>query len=179
MSMNAVANRGKLVDAECYLHGSASGPVTIGGRGATGVTGNGYGATGIGGAALIFDTGGGFTEMLLVIDLATCSTLTTHGGWLLRYQLSDSAAMATPIWDRPLMHVGGNGPTVAVRYGWVRNTRDTAQYGNTRARHIIPINNDYGGTCYRYLRLVHQCKNFTAASVDFGLHYSAFISVMP
>ena len=179
MGMNAVANRGKLVDAECYLHGTPGTPVSRGGRGATGVTATSYGRASNTGAAIIFDTGGGFTEGVVVIDLATASTLSTHAFYTIHLQMSDGAAMATPVFSRPLLTVGQNQPAVTVNFGAPRNTRIVSNYGNNRTRFVIPITNDFGGTCLRYLRLCHEIRKVTAASVDLGLQYSAFISVMP
>jgi len=179
MGLNAIANRGKLVDAECYLHGTPGTPVSIGGRRATGVTGNGYGATGIGGAALIFDTGGGFTNMNLIIDLATAATLATESYYTFHVQMSDGAAMATPIIDRPILAVGSAPAVGQTEFGGTQYTRAVNSHGNGTLRFVLPINNDFGGTCYRYLRLFHEIKKFTAASVDFGLMYSAWLTVEP
>ena len=179
MAMNAVANRGKLIDAECYLHGTPGTPVTIGGRGATGVTGNGYGATGIGGAALIFDTGGGLTNMMLNIDLATAGTLATQSYYAFHMQMSDGAAMATPVVDRPVLVVGSAPAVANEKFCGNWGTRAITNHGNNRQRFLLPINNDFGGTCYRYLRLFHEVRKFTAASVDLGLHYCAWLTVEP
>ena len=179
MAMNAIANRGKLVDAECYLHGTPGTPVTIGARGATGVTGDGYGVATMNGDALIFDTGGGFTSMLVNIDVATTGSLATSQFWNFSYQMSDDAAMATPLVELPLLQVGSAPAAVADYFHALRTTRSTEQDGNDRDRYIIPITNDFGGTCYRYLRIAHRSKHFTAASVDIGLSYSAWLTVEP
>lgn len=176
MALNAVANRGKIVDAECYLHGVPGTVVTRGNRGATGVTGFSYGRASNTGAGIIFDTGGGFTEAVIILDLGTVSTFSSLSAWDIGYQLSDGAAMATPVWNISLVRVGHHGTNQVVG---TRNTRSVANYGNTRQRFIFPITNDYGGTCYRYLRLYHRTPKISVASIDFGLMYSAFISAMP
>ena len=180
MALNAVGNRGKLVDTECYLHGVPGTPVTIGGRGATGVTGNGYGrgAT-MNAAALIFDTGGGFTEMVLNVDLATAATLATESYYTFHIQHSDGAAMATPIFDRPVLSVGSAPGVGQTEFGGGYSTRVINSHGNGELRFLLPITNDFGGTCYRYLRIFHEVKKFTVASVDLGLLYSAWVTVMP
>ena len=180
MSINAIANRGKLIDAECYLHGAAAGPVSIGARGTTGVTGSGYGrGPTMNGDAIIFDTGGGFMEGAIVLDMATAATLATESTYTIHLQLSDDSGMGTTIVDRPILTVGEAAAVGITRWAAHRSTNAIFNYGNNRQRFIIPITNDFGGTCYRYLRLFHEFRKFTAASVDMGLQYSSWLSVMP
>ena len=126
---NALAHRGKVVDSLCTLKGEATTKNKAAGAGSD--------STG----ALIFDTGGGYTEAVCVIDLNSVATGATVSVYRLSLQGSNDSAFASPIVNMPLLEVG--------HADVVPHTREEA----AAARYLFPVSNDFGGDLYRYLRI--------------------------
>ena len=158
---NALANRGKLVDAECVLKGAATTKNETSGAGSD--------STG----ALIFDTGGGYTEAVCVIDVNSMGTLASGVIWGLNLQGSNDSAFATPVVEWKMIQVGTAAQRAFVCLGGP--TRDNA----AAARYIIPISNDWGGDLYRYLRIYAQTYGVSPQGTlaTIGLNYEAYLSV--
>ena len=159
------------------------------GTAATGTTGK---AATVGDALKIFDTGGGYTEGKLVIDVAYASLGSpqnvVNGGYMIDLQASNSATFATPIvkLDRIKLacNINGTCDGIPLTPSSVRNV------ATVPFRVIKPFQNDVNGTIYRYLRLWTRSGGYrmgvavgsgtysgACASMVTGIDYSAFLSI--
>lgn len=148
---NALANRGKLKDDDLVLKGAATTKNTAAGAG-TDSTG-----------ALVIDTGGGYTEGVVVVDVNSVQSGATTSDYWISLQGSNNSACGTPIVDWPLLQLG-----IAAQ---VRHTRSNV---TANTRYIVPFNNDFGGYLYRYLRIY---LHVGATPGTTGIDYEAFLSV--
>jgi len=113
------------------------------------------------GVALSYDTGGGYTEGMLVIDVATCAVAVAASGkkFDLVLEGSEVSTFATII---PLALVE-LGDAYAIKASGAQVTV---------GRYIVPFCNDFAGTIYRYLRM--YCT--TAGTSVTGIEFLAFLS---
>lgn len=147
---NALAHRGKVVDSLCTLKGAATTKNIASGAGSD--------STG----ALIFDTGGGYTEAVCVIDLNSVATGATVSDWMLSLQGSNDSAFASPIIDMPLLQVG-----IAAQVVHSRGIDGPERY-------LFPVSNDFGGDLYRYLRIYASAGDTPGIT---GIDYEANLTV--
>lgn len=110
------------------------------------------------GVAKTFDTGGGFAEGVAVIDI-TAVAAGTSGKFEICVQGGTSTAFSVYVTLARLV-VGKPAGTVGCSA--------TPGIG----RYLLPFNNFFGGTLYRYLRIYTFCSGTSAA----GITYSAFFS---
>jgi len=153
-----MANRQKTFDALCEMHGI--GVVAV----STAATAG-------------FDTGGGYTEGKLVIDVTAVSTLSSLDQFEILLQGSPTSTFTT--WDTlTTLHLGWMYSAIADRMGGDPGTvvrSSTATYpGPTTlpVRFVIPFCNDYAGTVYRWLRM-YTCMGTPST----GINYYAFLTV--
>jgi hypothetical protein len=112
-------------------------------------------------AALSYDTGGGFTEGYLVVDVASCAVAVAASGksFKLELQGSNVSTFATTV------------PLALMEFGDAYAIKATGAQV-TAGRYIAPFNNDWGGTVYRYLRM--YCT--TGGTSVTGIQFLAFLS---
>ena len=147
-------NRGKIFDALCELHG-------------VGVLAGGAGT-----AHTAWDSGGGYTEGKLIIDITACSSGATTEDYEIWLQGSPTGTFTT--FDT----------LFAIKFGAIATGTDG--FLNCRVssratfpgptllplRMVYPFCNDFAGTVYRWLRL-YTAISATAAT---GINYYAFLS---
>lgn len=133
-------------------------------------------AAGTAATAAYFDTGGGFTEGKLVIDiedveLVAGEMVNNNDNQRARFSLQGSNTvgfatycdLASMFWG-----VGDTGGGTAGLFGINHATSDLFH----DCRYILPFNNMYGTRVYRYLRVFLQYRGTWAT----GLSYKAFLS---
>ena len=148
-------NRGKIFDTLCEMHGV------------------GLMAGGAGTAHTAWDTGGGYTEGKLIIDVTACSSAATTEDYEIWLQGSPTGTFTTFY------------TLFAIKFGSLAT--GTSDFLNCRVsskatwpgptalplRISQPFSNDFAGTVYRWLRL-YTAISATCAT---GINYYAFLSI--
>jgi len=126
------------------------------------------GAATVDGTAKVYDTGGGFTEGYLVVDVAaTTEALSAADEQCARICLqgSSSATFANTVED--LINLA------QIEFGMNGNYSSNAVTWDAGAgRYLLPFCNWADDTIYRYLRVYHHFAGTWAT----GISYSAFLS---
>lgn len=126
------------------------------------------GAATVDGVVKIHDTGGGFTEGYLVVDIeASTEVLSAVDEQCVRICLQGSNEAAFAATEEDLinlaqMELGMNGNYSAAAFTW----------DATAGRYLIPFTNMMADTIYRYLRVYHNFAGTWAT----GIAYTAFLS---
>lgn len=145
---------------------------------ATGSTGA---AASVDGALKIFDTGGGYTEGKLVVDVDYASMASPSNvktlAYIIELQGSNSASFATPIVKLEVLKLTSNCNAGTADGIPMTPSAAAGAAGRSLAlvpfRVIKPFQNDVNGTVYRYLRLWSK----TAGTVVTGMDYAAYLSI--
>jgi len=127
--------------------------------------------------AKTFDTGGGYTEGVLVIDLETITFATGASNYkTIDICLEGSNTAAAAFTDYvPLARLlcGIAATSTDPRLDIVHSTLACI----TDGRYIIPFHNDFGGTVYRYLRIYTTFVTATAeATGSAEVAFKAYLS---
>lgn len=112
------------------------------------------------GTALSYDTGGGFTEGDVVIDIQVSREIVAASGFFARLYLEGSltSTFVTIV------------PLALLEFGEAYAIQASgAKLGV--GRYFTPFCNDFGGTLYRYLRMYHMLGGTSAT----GIQYRAFL----
>jgi len=151
-------NRKVIIDDELLIADSGSGPAAA------------SAACTVDAVAKVIDTGGGFTEGRLVVDISAINTGgTTASCSLVNLVLQGSATSTFTTYVRlALLGIGD-----------VMKAESRVSGGNTAAtisatRYIVPFCNDFGGTVYRWLRL-YTSKNGTIDTTK-GATFKAWLT---
>jgi len=121
------------------------------------------------GTAAYFDTGGGYTEGKLVLDVTACSSATTLDLFEIRLQGGTPTTFTTFV-TLAKLQLGNVSSGSFYRLGAAAAGKDGSA-NVTTGRFIIPWTNLFNGTVYRYLRVYHAM--FTPAT---GINYTAFLT---
>ncbi len=171
-------NRTKLQDALSILNDSNF--ATIGGALAAWASTGSHGIATTAATAVWFDTGGGFTEGKLVIDIRRPSNIVAGVGENIvpadnqkaRFILQGSTVTAfTTSQELASMFWGWNDLNAGGTVGLFGLGQASPDFG-ANTRYIIPWNNQYGAKIYRYLRMWIQYRGTWAT----GLAYDAFLT---
>lgn len=117
------------------------------------------------GVAAQYDTGGGFTEGTLVVDVtAVGGGAASSNHYTIVLQGSNTTTFTGYV---PLARIAvGNSPIASLlEYLGANVTPATGRY-------VVPFRNSFRGTVYRYLRLYTYCAGTSSKTIT----YSAFIS---
>jgi len=160
--LNALANRNHIVDNACILRNS----------GGTALVASAAATAAQTGQSVPFDTGGGYTEGKLFIDVDTCATGTTIGPWVIVLQGARDSTFATYVTLAQLELGTAYGP---------QSTSHSTQHST--GVYVIPWSNDFGGEIYRWLRCYSRLGNMYATTAASnapsvgGLDYSAYLTI--
>ena len=147
-----MANRQKIFDLLGYLHGT--------------------GVVAVGAAATAWDTGGGYTEAMLVLDITACSISASQDVFDLAFQVSTTSTF-TVFMTSFVIPLGTFSAGLAQRLR--PNFSSLGSWPTTALlplRITQPVSNDFAGTVYRWLRMYTACT----ASVNTGIDYYATLS---
>lgn len=122
------------------------------------------------GTAKIHDTGGGFTEGFLVVDIdATTEVLAAADAQEVRICLQGSNSATFAATEEDLINLaqisfglGSSGSYSAAAFTW----------DATAGRYLVPFTNLMADSIYRYLRVYHNFAGTWAT----GIAYTAFLS---
>lgn len=110
----------------------------------------------------IMDLGGdGFFNGRLVIDVTAIEVATGDEAYDISLQMSNSATFASGVVEKVTMRLGADA------------TSHTGSADSTTGRYQIPVDNEYQGAGYRYLRIYTDGYGTLAT----GLTFTAFLSV--
>ena len=109
-------------------------------------------------AAAVFNTGGGFIEGDLVIDIHFAASAVSQSAGYIALQGSTTSSFSTKV-ELGRLYFG-------------KTTRSFAGKDVTSGRFIRPFNNMFGDAIYQYLRV--YCKGLGTWAT--GIDYAAFIS---
>jgi hypothetical protein len=112
---------------------------------------------------LILDTGGGFTQGNLILDVTAIEIASNDEIYTIILEGSNSATFANGIVPLAVALLGAQEVIVG--------GTDT---DSTTGRYIIPFRNERDGTVYRYLRVYTVVAG--AIATGGGINYSAFLS---
>lgn len=138
------------------------------------------------GVAKTFDTGGGYTEGMLAIDIsqvAYASAASYHKGIDIILQGSNTAAGAFTEYV-PLAKLGCDG-TAATATDAGTDANGIPLRGNISGttlgsidtgRYLIPFHNDFKGTVYRYLRIYTKFYGTASATGGTNITFKAYLS---
>jgi hypothetical protein len=112
---------------------------------------------------LILDTGGGFTQGNLILDVTEIEIASNDEIYTIILEGSNSATFANGIVPLAVALLGAQEVIVG--------DTDT---DSTTGRYIIPFRNERDGTVYRYLRVYTVVAG--AIATGGGINYSAFLS---
>ena len=139
------------------------------------------GAGTVDGVAEIFDTGGGYTEGILAVDIATvayASASTNHRAMEIVLQGSNDSTFATSTYDwYPLVKFGLDGSAATAPAPDNRcNVSGTSADTIAAGRYLFPFHNDFGGTIQRYLRIYVNFMGTAEASGTSYVDFKAWLS---
>jgi hypothetical protein len=140
-------NRSGIYDSLCLLNAPTLATIVANTAGRT-----------AGGTATYFDTGGGFTEGRLVVDLSFAASAAASDGCELLLQGSNVSTFGTIV---TLCKIGVGNGTRVVHTSAVKTGRLIANW-----------NNMFGSTVYRYLRIYARGLGTWAT----GIKYGAFLT---
>lgn len=133
----------------------------------------GTGVRAVATAGTPWDTGGGYTEAMLVIDITAISASGTNDRHQLRFQVSTTSTFTAYhtkfLIPMGSMHANGTADTTGVF------PESQTAYSNLATwpgptllplRIIQPVNNDHAGTVYRWVRFQNAISATTATGVN-------------
>jgi len=163
--LNALANRNHIIDNALTLR-NAGGAALVASAAATAAQT---------GQSVPVDTGGGFTEGKLFIDVNTCATGATIGPWYILLQGARDSTFTTFVTLAYLELGLGNGP------GTTSHSTD-----HSTGIYVVPWTNDFKGEVWRWLRCYTRLGQSYLGSADGaasmepsagGIDYSAWLTV--
>ena len=110
-------------------------------------------------AAKIWDTGGGFTQGMLVIDVTACEIADSDEVYSISVQGSTKSDFADTLTDLALIVLGDV-------------TTYTGDVENTTGRFLLPFTNMKGAVIYRYVRVYTTI----AGTIATGINWTGFIT---
>ena len=113
--------------------------------------------------AKVLDTGGGFTDGNVVIDVTAIEIDTSNEIYTLILEGSSSSTFASTIVPLAVMLLGDNAVIVG-----------GCDVDSTIGRYIMPFRNERDGTVYRYLRMYTVVAGTIATGG--GINYAAFLA---
>jgi hypothetical protein len=152
-------NRKVIIDSKCKVADTGSAAITA------------SAAATVDAIAKTFDTGGGYTNGKLVIDIASLSNSgVTASNSLITIALEGSSTSTFTTWVRLVKLALGLVPSVHGRTG-----ADSSVASTKTGRYIIPFHNDFAGTVYRWLR-VYTTFNGTQAVATNYVKFKAYLT---
>ena len=114
-------------------------------------------------AAKVLDLGAGLVEGDIVIDVTALEIASNDETYDIVAQLSPDATFGTAgnIVDRADLHLGAK-----------ETKRTDSDADDVAGRYTLPVNNEFAGTVYRYMRLY----TVVAGTIATGINYSAFLA---
>ena len=121
------------------------------------------------GAALTIDTGGGFTEGFMVVDVSTsvkapAAASAPQFNLFLEGSNTAGGAFTTGV-PLALLQFGRAGYAIKASPAFTASVLGTGRW-------LVPFTNDFGGSLYRYLRMYVT----TGGTLKSGIQFSAFLS---
>lgn len=114
----------------------------------------------VSGEAQVLDLGEGYVEGNILIDITALEIDSSNEIYDIVAQVSSSSTFATDtlIFDRCSMTFADDSPK-----------RTDSNSVDTTGRYVLPFDNEYKGTCYRYMRLY----TVVAGTIGTGINYRA------
>jgi len=109
----------------------------------------------------IVDLGAAYVKGALVIDISAIEIASNDERYDICFQLSSSSTFASSVFNRAILAVGALETLIG-------GDTDTAV-----GRYILHVDNEFGGTIYRYARVY---TNVTG-SIATGINYTAYLSL--